>query len=104
MPQPVDHMNSIVDQMNSVFSQQHDSKYRPLKTEFAQAWKYLNIQDCHEKSLKIEFALKVLEKHSKALKRPWILPFARGFNTDFEGLNQYKIVMPLFGAAYAAPN
>ena len=28
MPQPVDHMNSIVDQMNSVFSQQHDSKYR----------------------------------------------------------------------------
>ena len=30
--------------------------------------KYLNIQDCLEKSLKIKFAFKVLEKHSKALK------------------------------------
>ena len=36
--------------------------------------KYLNIQDCLEKSLKIKFALK------------------------------YKIVVPLFGAAFAAPN
>ena len=32
--------------------------------------KYLNIQDCLEKFLKIKFALKVLEKHSKALKSP----------------------------------
>ena len=32
--------------------------------------KYLNIQDCLDKSLKIKFALKVLEKHSKALKSP----------------------------------
>ena len=46
---------------------------------------------------------KVLEKHSKALKSPWILPFTGGFNTDFWDLNQYKIVVPLFGAAYAAP-
>ena len=32
--------------------------------------KYLNIQDCLEKSLKIKFALKVLEKYPKALKSP----------------------------------
>ena len=39
--------------------------------------KYLNIQDCLEKSLKIKFALKVLEKHSKALKSPWIFTIYR---------------------------
>ena len=27
-----------------------------------------------------------------------------GLNTIFGDLNQYKIVVPLFGAAYAAPN
>ena len=30
----------------------------------------LNMQDCLEKSLKIKFAVKVIEKHSKALKSP----------------------------------
>ena len=73
-------------------------------TGFTQASKYLNIQDCLEKSLKIKFALKVLEKHSKALKSLLILPFTVGFNTVFGDLNQYKLVVPLFGAAYAAPN
>ena len=47
---------------------------------------------------------KVIEKHSKALKTPWMLPFTGGFNTVFGDLSQYKIVVPLFGAAYAAPN
>ena len=47
---------------------------------------------------------KVLEKHSKAMKSPWILPFTEWFYTVFRDLNQYKIVLPLFGAAYAAPN
>ena len=32
--------------------------------------KYLNIQDCLEKYLKTKFALRILEKHSKALKIP----------------------------------
>ena len=66
--------------------------------------KYLNIQNCLEKSLKIEFALKSNWKTLEVLKRPWILPFTGGFNSVFGDLNQYKIVMPLFCAAYAAPN
>ena len=45
------------------------------------------MQDCLEKPLKIELVL-----------------FIGGFNTVFGDLNQYKIVVPLFGAAYAAPN
>ena len=65
--------------------------------------KYLNIQDCLEKSLKINLALKSTWKHSKALKSPWILPFTGGFNAFFGDLNQYKIVVSSFGAAYAAP-
>ena len=31
---------------------------------------FLNIHDCLEKVLKIKFALKVLDKHSKTLKSP----------------------------------
>ena len=53
--------------------------------------KYVNIQGCLEKSLKIEFALKR------------ILPFTGGYNSVFRDLNQYIMVVPLFGAAYAAP-
>ena len=48
---------------------------------------------------KLNLACKVLEKHSKALKSPWVLPFTGGFNSVFGDLNQYKIVIPLFGAA-----
>ena len=33
-----------------------------------------------------------------------ILPFTGRFNNVFGDLNQYKIVVPLFGAVYAAPN
>ena len=59
---------------------------------------------------KLNLPWKVLEKHSKALKSSWILPFTGVFNTVFGDLNQYKIVVSLFGAAYvfgaayAAPN
>ena len=63
--------------------------------------KYLNIQYCLEKSLKIIFCL---EKYLKNTQSPWILPFTGGFNSVFGDLNLYKIVVPLFGAAYAAPN
>ena len=57
--------------------------------------KYLNIQDCLEKSLKIQFAMKSTGK---------TLKFTVGINTVFGHLNQYKFVVSLFGAAYAAPN
>ena len=57
--------------------------------------KYLNIiEGFLEKSLKIK----------SALKSPWILLFSLGLNTVDGDLNKYKIVVPLFGAAYAAPN
>ena len=64
--------------------------------------KYLNLEGFLEKSLKIKSALK--STHSKALKSPWILLFSVGLNTVDRDLNQYKIVVPLFGAANAAPN
>ena len=47
---------------------------------------------------------KVLEKPSNTLKSPWIVPFTGGFNTVLGDLIQYKTVVPLFGAAYAAQN
>ena len=66
--------------------------------------KYLNIQNCLEKSLKIKLALKGTWKTLKGLEKYRILPFTGGFNSVFGNLNQYKIAVPLFGAAYAAPN
>ena len=54
---------------------------------------------------KLNLPWKVLEKYSNALKSHWILLFSVGFNTVDGDLDQYKvIVVPLFGAAYAAPN
>ena len=47
---------------------------------------------------KLNLSWKVLEKHLKALKSPWILPFTGGLNTVFGDINQYEIVVPLFGA------
>ena len=39
---------------------------------------------------KLNLPWKVLEKHSKALKSPWILPLTGGFNSVFGDLNQYN--------------
>ena len=44
-----------------------------------------------------------MENHSKALKSPWILLISAGISTVDRDPSQYKIVVPLFGAAYAAP-
>ena len=68
--------------------------------------KYLNSEGFFEfeKSLKIKSALKSTENHSKTLKSPWILLFSAGLITVEWEVNQYKIVVPLFGAATAAPN
>ena len=69
-------------------------------TALKSTWIYRTL----EKSLKIKLPWKVLEKHSKTLNSPWILPFTGVLNTVFGDLNQYKIAVSLFGAAYAAPN
>ena len=53
----------------------------------------LNIQDCLEKSLKIKFVLKSTGKTLKGLEKSLNLPFTGVFNTVFEDLNQYKIVV-----------
>ena len=75
------------------------------KAGFAQAWKVLEYTRLSWKVLENKTCLEKYSKNTqKALKNPWILPFAKGFNTVFGGLNQYKIVVLLFGTAYAAPN
>ena len=51
--------------------------------------KYLNIQDCHEKSLKIKFAFKVLEKHIKGLEKSLNFTILQ----EDGDLYQYKIVV-----------
>ena len=66
--------------------------------------KYLNLEGFLEKSLKIKYVRKVLENPSKALKSPRILLLSVGLSTVDRELNQYTIVVPLFGAACAAPN
>ena len=66
--------------------------------------KVLNIQDCLEKSLKIKFALKSTGKTLKGLEKSVYLTIYRRIHTVFGDLNQYRIVVPLFCAAYAAPN
>ena len=72
-----------------------------VRTGLKCTWIYRTVLKC---PWKLNLPWKVVEKHSKALKSPWILPFSGGFNFVFGYLNQYKIVVPLFGAAYAAPN
>ena len=51
--------------------------------------KYLNIQDCLEKSLKIKLALKSTWKTLKGLEKSLNFTIYRRINTVFCGLNQY---------------
>ena len=64
--------------------------------------KYLNWEGLLEKSLKIKSALKSTLKSLRGLEKS--LNSNIFFRTVDRDLNQNKIVMPLFGAAYAAPN
>ena len=64
--------------------------------------KYLNFEGFLEKSLKIKSALKSTGKSLISLKKS--LFFSVGLSTVDRDLNQYKITVPLFGAANAAPN
>ena len=76
-----------------------------ITPEFAKGLeKYLNLESFLEKSFKIKSALKSTRKSLKSLKSPWILLFSVGLSNVDRDLSQYSIVVPLFGAAYAAPN
>ena len=66
--------------------------------------KYLNIQGCLVKSLKIQSALKSIGKSLKGLEKSLKFSIYFRFNTVDGDLNQYRIGVPLFGAAFAAPN
>ena len=61
--------------------------------------KCLNIQDCLEKSLKIQFKNDL--KNTKGLEKSLNFTIYRRIQQCFWNLNQYEIVVPLFGAAYA---
>ena len=61
--------------------------------------KYLNIQDCLEKSLKIKFALKSTWKTLRGIEKSLNFTIYRRIQQCFGDISQYKIVVPLFGAA-----
>ena len=61
--------------------------------------KFLNLEDFLEQSLKIISALKNTGKSFKGLEKS-----LNSSNTVDRDLNQYEIVVPLSGAANAAPN
>ena len=62
--------------------------------------KYLNLEGFLEKSLKSKYALKSTGKSLKCLEKSLNSSI---FSVDRD-LNQYKIAVPLFGAANAASN
>ena len=63
-----------------------------------------NLEGCLEKSLKIKSALKSTGKPLKSLEKSLNSTISVGLTTVDRELNQYIIIVPLFGAAYAAPN
>ena len=83
--------------------------YKKLGRKESQGWhrleKYLNLEDFFEKSLKNKPALKSTGNSLKSLEKSLnSILFSVGLSTVDRDLNQYKIVLPLFGAAYAVPN
>ena len=66
--------------------------------------KYLNLEGFLEKSLKNKSGLKSTGKSLKSLEKSLNSTFSVGLSTVDRDLNQHKIVVPLFGEAYAAPN
>ena len=66
--------------------------------------KLLNVEGFLEKFLKIKSALRSTGKSLKSLEKSLILIFSVGPSAVDRDLNQYKMVVPLFGAAYAALN
>ena len=66
--------------------------------------KYLNLEGFHEKFLKIKSVLKSTGKSLKSLKVLEFYNFPVGLSNVDRELNQFKIAVPIFDAAYAAPN
>ena len=66
--------------------------------------KYLNLEGFLEKSLKMKSAWKSTRKSLKSLEKSLNSTICCRTSTVDRDLNQYKIVVPSFGAAYAAPN
>ena len=67
--------------------------------------RYLNLESFLEKYLKIKSALKSTGKSLKSLEKSLNSTFFLwDLSTVDRDLSQYKIVVPLFGAAYGAPN
>ena len=64
----------------------------------------MNLEGFLEKSLKIRYALKSTGKSLKSLEKSLNSTISVGLSTVDRDLIQYKIGVPLFGAAYAAPN
>ena len=82
---------------------------RPVKRQYNKSFQehiiqgsHLNLEGFLEKPLKIKSALKSTGKSLKSLEKS--LNSTIFCSTVDRDLNQYKIVVPLFGAAYAAPN
>ena len=65
---------------------------------------YLNLEGFLEKSLKIKSALKSTGKSLNSLEKSLNSTIFCRTCTVNRGLNQYKIAVPLVGAACAAPN
>ena len=66
--------------------------------------KYLNLEGFLEKYLKIKSALKSTGKSHKNLEKSLNSTISVGQSTVDRDLSQYKIVVPFFGTAFAAPN
>ena len=66
--------------------------------------KYWNLGGFLVKSLKINSALNSTGKSLKSLEKSLYSSISVGLSTVDRDLNQYKIVVPILGAAYAAPN
>ena len=66
--------------------------------------KFLNFEGFLENSLKIKSALKSTGKSPKGIEKSLNSSISVEINTVDRDLNQYKIVVSLFGAAHAAEN
>ena len=66
--------------------------------------KYLSVEGFLKKFLKIKYGLKSTGKSCEGLEKSLNSSISVGINTVDRDLNQNKTVVPLFGAANAAPN